>query len=126
MIFSRKRNTSQSLNIRIKDNPIEIVNSTKFLGVYIDDKLNWNIPIDYICKKLSKCIGILCKARRVLDKKCLLNIYYAFAYPYFTYCIHVWGNTYATYLNRLIKIQKKMIRIITSSSFLSNTAPLFR
>ena len=42
------------------------VNTTKFLGVQIDSKLTWKMHIEYTCKKLSKCVGILCKARKKL------------------------------------------------------------
>ena len=81
--------------------------------------------IDYICKKLSKCTAILLKARKVLGKCCLTTLYYTFAYPYFIYCNHVWGNTYQTNLDRLMIIQKKLIRIITGSPYRAHTEPLF-
>ena len=37
------------------------VYSTKFLGVFLDDKLSWNHHVDYLCKTISKNIGILYK-----------------------------------------------------------------
>ena len=56
----------------------------------------------------------------------LINLYYAFAYPYLSYCIHVWGTTYSTYIEKLFKIQKRMIRIISNSRYLDHTDPLFK
>ena len=52
----------------INNEKIEKVYVTKFLGVQIDAQLNWKRHIEYTCKKLSKCIGILAKARKVLYK----------------------------------------------------------
>ena len=61
----------------------------------------------YIKGKLSKGIGIIHKARKVLKKETLLKIYYAFLYPYLTYCIEVWGNTFQCYLDIIFKLQKR-------------------
>ena len=107
IVFCGKKNFDGNLDIKINNTMIDRVFSTKFLGVQIDQHLNWKCHIDYIAKKLSKCVGILSRARCYLPKECLINLYYTFAYPYFTYCIHVWGNTYSTYLDKLIKMQKK-------------------
>ena len=76
-------------------------------------------------KKLSKCVAILAKARRKLNKSCLINLYYSFAYPYFIYCNQVWGSNYRTCLEKIFLIQKKIIRIITSSPYRAHTEPLF-
>ena len=98
---------------------------TKFLGIQIDEKLTWHNHIEYTSKKLSKCVAILAKARKKLQKSCLISLYYSFAYPYLTYCNHVWGSNYRTSLEKLLLLQKKMIRIITSSPFRAHTMPLF-
>ena len=52
-------------------------------------------------------MGIIIKARKYLNKKSLLDLYHAFAYPYLTYCIEVWGNMSNVYLDALVKIKKK-------------------
>ena len=55
---------------------------------------NWKNHIEYTCKKLSKCIGILSKARRKLQKSSLISLYHSFAFPYFIYCNHVSPGKY--------------------------------
>jgi hypothetical protein len=52
-------------------------------------------------------------------------MYYSFIFPYLLYCYHVWGNTYATNLQRLVVLQKKAIIIICFAPFRSHTADLF-
>ena len=42
----------------------------------------------------------------------LQNIYYAFAYPYLLYDIEIYANTYASYLDKLVKINNKILRIL--------------
>ena len=96
--------------------------TSKFLGVQIDSKFHWDTHINYTCKK---CVGILSKARRILNTDTLKNLYYTFAYPYLTYCNIVWGNTYQIHLNKLFKIQKTIIRIINNNTYKHDTKSLF-
>ena len=76
--------------------------------------------------KISKGLGIIYKARRLLNENTLKTLYYSFIYPYLHYCIIAWGNTYISYLDGLFKIQKRVIRMITFSSWTSHTYPLFQ
>ena len=87
--------------------------------------LNWKSHINYIAKK-KHSIGILSKLRYYLNSKTLLDLYYALVYPFLTYCLIAWGNTYQTSLQPLFVLQKKAIRIITFSSFSDHTSPLFK
>ena len=103
---------------------MERVYDTKFLGVYIDAQLTWKRHIEYTCSKLSKCAGILLKARKKLNKGVLISLYYSFAYPYFIYCNHVWGNTYPSNLERMVLMQKRLVRVITCSHYRAHTEPL--
>ena len=58
---------------------ISVVNSTKVLGVIINNQLNWKNHLVHICTKLSKNIGIILKARRVFDKRPLLSLCYRYS-----------------------------------------------
>ena len=124
MVFTSKNKSVEDLDIRINNIKIDRVYATKFLGVYIDSLLSWKKHIEYTCNKLSKCTGILLKARKKLNKSALISLYYSFAYPYFIYCNHVRGNTYSTNLKKVILIQKRLIRIITCSPYRAHTEPL--
>ena len=46
-------------------------------------------------------------------------------FPYLTYCVEVWDNTAEKYLDPLIKVQKKIVRVIIFSQDLSHTDPIF-
>ena len=104
---------------------IEQVTSTKFIGVMLDSNLCWDRHIHLIRGKIGKGIGIICKARKVLDQKSLITLYYSIVYPYLNYCVEVWGNCAHVYLASLLKLQKKLVRIITSSKYYAKTNPLF-
>ena len=83
--------------------------------------------ISHILKnKILKTMGIIIKARKYLNKKSLVNLYYSFVFPYLTYCIEIWGNASAIYLDALIKIIKKIVCIILNFAFLAHTDELFK
>ena len=120
-----KEKVKFNFSIKIDNEAIMRVNSTKFLGVMIDSRLNWSCHINYIKNKISKGIGIIHKCKRLLNVKTLLTLYYTFVYPYMHYCIEVWGNTFDIFLNSIVKLQKKAVRIISNSHHLAHTDPLF-
>ena len=49
----------------------------------------------------------------------------SYIYPYLTYCVEVWRSASKCHLNSLFLLQKKIIRIMTFSSFLAHTDPIF-
>ena len=74
---------------------------------------------------MYKGIGILSKARKYLNTSTLRTLYFSFIYPHLSFCIEVWGSASNYILEPLFKLQKKAIRIITSSPFKAHTGPLF-
>ena len=76
--------------------------------------------------KIAKGIGIISKACKYLNINSLRTLYYSFLYPYFDYCIEVWGSATDSRIQTLIKLQKRAIHIISSSDYLSHTEPLFK
>lgn len=98
---------------------------TKFLGVILDNQLNWSEHIKYISNKISKAVGVIIKARKVFDTATLKTLYYSLIYPYLSYCIHIWGAAYGTYTKSLVCLQKKIVRIISGKPPRSASDPLF-
>ena len=65
------------------------------------------------------------KLRPCVDNDTILGSYYSFIYPYFTYCVHVWGKTYRSNLDCIITLQKRVIRILAGIHPLTHTEPSF-
>ena len=124
MLFSSNC-TVDKLNVTINDTTIERVYVTKFLGVYIDHKLNWKEHIASLSKKLSKSIAIIRKASHLLNSSALYTLYCSIFLPYLNYCSEVWGNTYQSNITSLFLKQKKCIRIICKAKYLDHTDDLF-
>ena len=127
LIFHRARLKMDSTpNVIMNNCTLNVTSQLKYLGVIIDNKLNWHQHITYVKNKISKGIGIMYKARPYLDKHCLANLYHTYIYPYLIYCIEIWGNVPHCHLNPLLLLQKKIIRIITFSNYLAHTEPIFK
>ena len=106
---------------------IEKVHVTKFLGVYIDYRLDWKRHIDHIINKVSKGFSVIYRPSQKLNETALLMLYNTLILPYLSYCSEVWGRTCITNLNPLFVKQKKFVRIIGRLSRLrhDHTTPLF-
>ena len=101
------------------------VSTAKFLGIIIDENLTWKSHIDNVCKLCSRNLGVMNKVKHFLPKTSLYQLYCSFILPYLSYGILLWGNATKTYITKLLKIQKRAIRIISNSSYLCHTKPLF-
>ena len=128
MIIHRAKLKSSDTKIPVilSNTILEQVTFIKFLGVIIDNKLTFERHIVYTKNKISKGLGIITKARKYLNRETLLKLYNAFVFPYLTYCVEVWGTAPKKYLDPLIKIQKKIVLIITFSPYLCHTDPIFK
>ena len=125
-VVSNKNLASHHVSINLLDSVIDPVSNCKYLGVYLDDKLTFKNHIEFINSKISRHTGILYKIRDNLPTKTRLDYYYAYIYPYLSYCAVIWGGTYDTHLQPLIIQQKRTIRTITNAGFRDHTSPLFK
>ena len=126
MIFTTKRKRLVDVSLQIDGHIINKTDSTKFLGVIIDNKLSWKNHIKHVVGKVSRGIGMILKARKWLNQDALVTLYYSFIFPYFVYCNHVWGSAYESSLEKLHRLQKKIVRIICRKGPRYHTDPLFK
>ena len=123
MVFSLKKHIIANTEMWINNQIIDCVEHTTFLGVILDSHLTYHIQ--HVKIQIVKNIGILCRARKVLRTTTLITLYYAFIYPYLTYCVEVWGSAAKVYITSVVKIQKLACRIITSMPPRTSSVYLF-
>ena len=113
MIFGKLKDIDKKkIKIVIEGQTLEVVSKTKFLGLILDDCLNWKQHTLYLAKKTAKSIGILSLARQVLGKSTLVQLYYSFIFPYLSYCNLAWGGAIDSNLWVIYRIQKMALRLI--------------
>ena len=111
--------------IILNNNDLDYVDKVIFLGLTIDSKLKFKQHISVICTKLSKIVGILFRVSGFLSQRSLVNLYYSLFYPHLIYANLLWGGTHDTHLHIVELLQKKVVRIVTHSSYLAHTNDLF-
>ena len=120
MIFSYGRVT-QIRSLAFGGGEIEETDRYKFLGVFLDNKLNFQFHINHIKSKISKSIGILYKLNSFIPKKILQTLYESLIKPFITYGIEAWYSAPDYIINRIRVLQKKSIRAICNLPYNSHT-----
>ena len=125
MLFKNRNRQLDSFENDLKINNIKLdqVSEFRYLGVILDDNLTWSSHMNYTANKISKTVGILHRLKYCLPQNVLLTIYNSLINPYLHYCILAWGNSNT---DRLLKLQKKAVRIISHAHFLAHTDNLFQ
>ena len=106
MVFSSRK--MLSINLSLNNVEIEKAHTCKYLGIYLDDQLSYK----HHGEKLVKFTRIFYRLRSKISSKWLRNIYYCFVYPQLLYGIEMYANTCVTYLDKLIKLNSKILRIL--------------
>ena len=68
-------------------------------------------------------MGIISKLKNYVPTHALFKL---LVYSHLLYGLIVWGNTYPTYLSKLIALQNKALYIVTKSGWYQNVLPLYQ
>ena len=90
MIFSKK--DQKDLVIELGDIKLPRVPSTKFLGLWIDENLNWNEHHSKLKTKLKRNLTLLKQGMNYLNSSTKKILYYAQIYSHIAYGLVLWGN----------------------------------
>jgi hypothetical protein len=121
----RKSPPSEMPRLLVGNTLLAQVESTRFLGIEVDQHLTWKQHINNISSKLAKNIGILARTAFLLPPTVRLSLYYSLVYPYLTYCNMIWASNYPTRLNKLVVLQKRAVRVIAGICRGQHTSPFF-
>ena len=114
MLFSPNSH-DQCLHIEIDSIRIPIVQSTKFLGTWVDKQLKWKTHIDKLALQINSRNGLLKQGKRLLNLNAMKVLYYAQIHSILQYGIVVWGNmAQKSQIKRLQKLQNSSVRQIDS------------
>ena len=116
MIFDNEQNKNVGLEGK------EFV---KYLGILIDNNLSWKHHIDHIVIKISRTIGFISKLRHFVPKHTLINFYRSRIAPYLSHGLIAWGQACKSYLDKLLKLQKRAPCFIYFSDHNQHAIPLF-
>ena len=95
-------------NVKMNIDKIDEVTLTKFLGVTLDQDINWKAHIDTVSKRINKFVYALKRVRNITNIKTAITSYHAYVESVLRYGLIMWGNS--THQNRAFISQKKMYK----------------
>lgn len=120
MLITNQQNLNifknRHLTFNLQEESLTVVAEIKYLGVIVDCNLNFNSHVDYICKKISKKIGILKRVSWYLSINARKTVYNSIILPHFNYCSTILYMANKTNLERLQRLQNRAMRVILKCS----------
>lgn len=109
MLFTHSSVDPNSLNISLNNINVERVNSRKFLGITIDERLNYNDHVAALARKLSCTVGVMSKLSEFVPPNIIKLLYYSIFYPHLLYGVVVWGGCGVTNANKIVRLQNRAL-----------------
>ena len=107
ILYSSVSSVPTNISIKIGKKRVSRVKYIKFLGVLLDEHLDGKYHIAELSKKLAKTCGIFFKVRYLLPTATLITLYNTLFMSFLQYGIVAWGQTFDSYVEPLIKLQKE-------------------
>ena len=95
-----------------------------FLSLIIDDCLFCKAHINQIMSKMNTVCFAIRTIQAIMSPQTLRRVYFAYIYSIMSYSIIFCGNQW--YSEKIFKIQKRVIRIITNSRMRDSCRELFK
>ena len=103
------------------------VKYTKFLGVYVDEHLDWNEHVQHLLLKMSSGIYSLNMSKNLLSTASKKILYYANIQSHLTYAISAWGPMITMRNFKKIQVQQnKAIRSLFVLNRRTRLQPYFK
>ena len=105
----------QDMQLMYGNNIIERVDEFKYLGVKFDSNLSWSAHVDYLCKNISKRIGIIRRVKHFLPLETIVLLSNALVLQQFDYGSTVWSNFSSEFHSKLQVLHNNLARTILSA-----------
>ena len=97
--------------LHINNVSLDYVLSYKYLGITIDQSLNFNLHMNQLVKTISYKLFLLQKLRTYITCNAAIQIYKSMVTPYFDYGDILYQGTSKKHLDKLQKLQNQGLRI---------------
>ena len=111
--FKMKNSRDYELKLNYLGNCVNSSSNTTFLGLIINDYLSWKAHIDQMMSKMNTACFVIRTIQAIMSPETLKTVYFAYIHSIMSYGIIFWGSQ--PYSEKIFKIQKRVIRIITNS-----------
>lgn len=108
----------------LKREVYEAPGDVKLLGFWLDPTLSWSSHVEHVCIRLSRVLFLLRRLKTVVNDQFLITVYHSLFHSHINYGIVLWGH--APSCNKVLLLQKKALRIITSSGHQEPCRSIFK
>ena len=108
----RKLSMMKCCNIEINGEYLEEVRELKYLGIIIDNNLQFNSHADYTAKKVAKKVNFLYRLNKYVSPYTLVTVYKSIIAPHFDYCSTIMLNFSEISMSVMQKAQNRAMRAI--------------
>ena len=114
---ARTRQYGQENVLSIAEHKLKRVDTVRFLGILIDEKLNWEPHIEHLVSKLKMTIVMLKRITKFIPKSEYRKLYESLFKSHMNYCISCWGGVSESKLQTIFAVQKRCIRLLFGKKF---------
>lgn len=124
MFRTKQSNLIKPATVECNKKCINIVDSVKFLGVKIDEFMDWSDHISSLLKRLNAiCYGIRV-VKRYVDYNTIKILYYANFLSVLRYGIIFWGGNRD--IQKIFVVQKRLLRTMKNMKYRDSCRGLFK
>ena len=126
MVCFRKKNKEFDGNdhaVSLAGTTIPFEKNALFLGVTLDEHLTWEGHCNVVANKMARNAGILNRVKNQIPFDSMKILYNSLIFPHYSYCLEAWGACQPKSSKRIKLIQKKAVRTVCKSHWLSHTEP---
>ncbi len=122
MVFHTPQKRVKPFGLKIENTIVERVYEFNFLGLIMNENLNWKCHVNNIANKISNSTGILNKLKVFFPLNAKVLIYNSLILSHLNFCILTLGYQ----CDIIVKLQKVIVRILSLSKYNAHTEPIFK
>lgn len=124
--FKPHCNNTINFSVFVDGKEIYVVNSIKYLGVYLQSNLSWNQHIQHMKTKVAQGTGFLYKFKNKFDRNTKFLIYNALIQSHLNYLTAVYGWKKCNELKSLQRCQNKALKVVANLPIMFPTMSLYK
>ena len=115
-VLFQKNGQRQTIMLDLDNIQIRNVKEVKFLGMWLDDYLNWCTHVQKLILKLTRNLNLLKYSQKMMPNDTKKLVYHAHIGSHIQYGIMLWGNSVSNeQINKLQRIQNQCMYYISGN-----------
>ena len=112
MSITRARKRKQSFSYHIRETLLEMVKSAAYLGLEMDEKLDWSPHINKVTAKATRSLNFIRRNLQIGSQSVKSSAYRGLVRPSLDYCSIVWNPNLARHIQQVEMIQRRATRFV--------------